>query len=166
MTLMMRGAGLSDIQLYRVPYQSGRGLGNLLSGGLKFLLPYIQQGVKFLGRELLDGGIDVLDGVGKGKTLKSALDDQKSKRFTSAANQLRKLQQGANLRTFKKLQTGGRRRSIKTQKQRIEDLIAGVAFKRTTARRKSAKKKPTKRKTKKKRNATHRVERDIFDIRR
>lgn len=67
------GKSLADIRILRQPYRiqkgsnfnahytSGRGLGNVFKGLLRFLTPILKSSGKAIAREAFSGGIDVID---------------------------------------------------------------------------------------------------------
>lgn len=61
-----------QLQLPRV-YQRGRGVGAIFSTIFKFLKPLLKSGAKFLGKEALTTGVDVIKGIANQKPIKEVL---------------------------------------------------------------------------------------------
>lgn len=160
------GGSLNDIQIYRSPYRiqhgrnyyysTGNGLSSAFKGIFAFLKPLLINSSKKIGREFLEGGLDVLSNTGKDKSFSDVFKEEKNKRIKNLEN--------AAIDNLKKLK-GSNIRSIKTPKQSFEKLIRGYVRRADTSAPKSKKK--TKNTTKKaivskKKKRVQRVK-DIFD---
>lgn len=161
------GGSLNDIQVYRSPYRiqhgrnyyysTGNGLSSAFKGIFSFLKPLLINSSKKIGREVLEGGLDVLSNTGKDKSFSEVLKEEKNKRIKNLEN--------AAIENLKKLK-GSNIRSIKTPKNSVDKLIRGYVRRPDTSAPKSKKtsKKTTKKATssKKKKKRVQRVK-DIFD---
>lgn len=140
---IQRGRGFGGGPVY---YATGKGLSNVFRGIFSFLAPLVKKGGKFLGKELLRGGADVLEGLEKGD------DDLKTVVKRTAAKRIRELSQMAEDR-LNDVQTGSGIRSLKRPYDFESDFIHGTLLKPSggesaTKRRKVAKK-PRKKQNKK-----------------
>lgn len=82
-------------------YQRGRGLGDALSGIIRFLTPLFLKGTKAVGAEALRSGSEILSNLGS-KPLNELLKDQKDKTITNltekAMNKLKRVQTGKGIK--------------------------------------------------------------------
>lgn len=113
---MYCGRGLKDIgQIYKSPYliQNGRnyyavglGLSSVFKGIFNFLTPLIKKGSQKIGRELLEGGIEVLNKMDGNKNFNELVKEESLKRINnvkkSAIEKLNNIQKGESLRMYKK----------------------------------------------------------------
>lgn len=114
-------------------YQKGYGLGNVLGGLFKGLIPIVKSGVKGVlktaGRELAKGGLNVASNVLMGQNVKTAMKQEASKRLKSlkrkanvyAQDQIARLKEQPMQKRKKRLSTVSRNRVIK--KNRRKDIF-------------------------------------------
>lgn len=80
---LQAGAGYSNdderfgqLLRYSPQYQRGRGLGGVFASLLRYLKPAFSSGLKFLKKEAVNTGLDLISGVGQQKPLKDILRDR------------------------------------------------------------------------------------------
>ena len=107
------GGGIPNV-FYGAPYQKGHGLGSLLGGMFRTIMPWIKSGARVLGRQALYTGGDILKDVVKGRSVSAAAKDHLIKAGHSLADQakikLDTLQKGSG---YKKR---GRKRKLQSKK--------------------------------------------------
>lgn len=114
---IQRGRGFtSGAPVY---YATGKGLSNIFRGIYSFLAPLIKSGGRVVGKELLKGGAEVLEGLSKGEKPIGSLIKQ------SAANRIRTLSKMAEERLGDSQQTGSNLRAIKSPIDFRNKLIHG-----------------------------------------
>lgn len=148
-THMQIGSGLSDIGLiYRNPIrmQRGRGVGSVFAGLWRHLAPLAMSGLKALGRQSLQTGVDVLGDMQKGKDWQSALKERSNLAGQNLAqqgiNKLQRLQRKKQV--GKGILTHTTLGSIKAGNSRRNMLVGHLKrkVKRRVGRRKVTAKKP------------------------
>lgn len=162
------GRGLGDITVYRAPYVvqngrnfvlQGRSLAGILRGLFHYIAPSLKQGTKFLGKELLKGGTEILEGLQNQVPISQLLNEQKEKRLESVQKAAlkkisEKLQSGSNMKRYK---------NLKRNRSRAELLVA--VAKKSTRVKKPKKAKPKRKKQVKKKAIKRAPKRKISRVR-
>lgn len=95
-----------QLQLGRNFYSRGGGFGDVFRGVFNFLSPLLRSGTKAIGRELLSGSAEVLEGLSKNQPLSSLMQQQKEKRIKNltqmAREKINNLQSGSGFLTIRK----------------------------------------------------------------
>lgn len=140
-----KGGRISDIgDVYRSSryLQRGRGIGDVFSGMIKWITPYLLKGTKALGQEALRSGSEILSNMGT-KPLGELVQDQRDRSIKNlsekAGNTLKRMSQAMGTGS------GVKRRKLNTMG--VIDSLDGLTT--TPARKKKPRKKPIKKRTKK-----------------
>ena len=153
------GSGLSDIRLHKsfprlqyggnIRLVEGRNLGGAFTRFFRYIapivqkaLPYIKSSAKAAGKEVLQGGLEILENIDE-KPLKSLMKEQTKKRVKNlserAAQTLKKnLTEGSGKRRKKRKQKKivdgkglkNKKKSNKRRKMQTEKLIRGVVVRK------------------------------------